>query len=136
MESEGSETIPFRRAWTATATAFLLHNVEEVVLNLPDWSASHPAPPWFSWMQQPGVFAIAVGALSLAVGCCAIYAIATGPSWSRWGLTLLATVMLLNAASHVGLSIMTSTLMPGVITATLVVAPAMLGAIWAAWRRA
>lgn len=120
----------------AAAAAFLVHNVEEVTLDLPTWSAIHPILPWLSWMEQPGAFAIAVGLLSLAIGATAIYAIATGPSWSGWALAALAVVMLANAASHIVISLYTSSFMPGVFTALLVITPIMLGVLLAMRRRA
>lgn len=136
MDEDALPPIPYRRAWMAAAAAFLVHNVEEVVLDLPVWSAAHPILPWLNWMEQPGAFPLAVGVLSLAVGSGAIYAIATGPSWSGWALACFAIVILINAASHVALSVMTSSLMPGVFTAGLVITPVMLGVLWAMKRRA
>lgn len=135
MIDDAPPPIAHRRAWMAAAAAFLVHNIEETVLDLPGWSAAHQAAPWLAWMEQPGAFTIAVGVLSLTVGLCAIYAIATGPSWSGWALAILAIIMLLNVASHIALSIMTSSLMPGVFTAVLVITPVMFGLLWAMRRR-
>lgn len=136
MNEDAPSPIPYRRAWMAAVSAFLVHNIEEIVLDLPRWSAAHPALPWLAWMEQPGAFTLAVGVLSLAVGLCAIYAIATGPSWSGRALAIFSSIMLLNAASHVALSVMTSSPMPGVVTALLVITPVMLGVLWAIRRRA
>lgn len=126
--------IQHRRAWAAAMVAFLAHNAEEVALDLPAWSESHTIIPWLGWMGPPGAFTIAIGLISLAVGAVALYAIATGPRWSRLALEIIAIVMLVNAATHVTLSVVTSTLMPGVVTAALVVAPVMTGVLWAVRR--
>lgn len=136
MDEDALPPIPYRRAWMAAAAAFLIHNVEETTLDLPGWSVAHPVLTWFGWMEQPGLFSIAVGIMSLAVGCGAIYAIATGPSWSGWVLHLFAFVMLLNALGHISISLMTSSLMPGVITAVLVILPVMAGVFWVTRDRA
>ncbi|MDP3740087.1 MAG: HXXEE domain-containing protein [Hyphomonadaceae bacterium] len=124
------------RAWAAAMAAFLIHSVEEVALNLPAWVGAHPVLPWLGWMAPAGMFATVVGVLTAVVGGLAIYAMATAPRWSRRVLIVFAAVMLGNAASHIVLSAMTSSLMPGVATAGLVVVPVFAGVLWAVLRRA
>lgn len=114
----------------AAAAAALAHNAEESMLGLPSWVSAHPVLPWLGWMAAPGVFDIGVAVVSLLVGVLALYAIATGPSWSRLALRILAVVMLANAASHIVLSIGTGSLMPGCVTAIVVLAPVMVGVLW------
>lgn len=123
------------RTWAAAMAAFIAHNVEESVLNLPAWVEAHPVLPWLGWMAPAGTFATAVGVLTAAVGGVAIYAMATGPRWSRWALIVFAVVMLLNAVSHVALSLIASSAMPGMWTAAFVVAPVFTGVLWAVLRR-
>lgn len=130
MSDEGQFSIPYRRSWTAAAAAVLAHNAEESVMGLPQWVSAHPVLPWLGWMASPGAFDIGVAVVSLAVGLLALYAIATGPSWSRMALRLLALVMLMNAASHVVLSVMATSLMPGAVTASVILAPVMTGVLW------
>lgn len=111
--------------------AFLAHNVEEVALDLPAWRTSHQQFAWLGWMETPGLFATAVGVLSLAVGAIALYAMSTAPRWSRAALAVFATIMLVNAASHILLSIMTQSLMPGAVTAAVLIVPIFTGVLWA-----
>jgi hypothetical protein len=125
-----------RRAWAAGIAAFLVHNVEEVASDLPAWAVAHPVLLWLGWMAPAGWFAIAVGVLTLGVGGLALYAMSTAPRWSGWALVAFAVVMLANAASHIVLSVMTSSVMPGVVTAGLVIAPVFAGVLWAVLRRA
>ena len=129
--SVDARAIPHRRAWVAATAAFLIHSIEEKALDLPAWTTAHPTFPWLNWMAPKGVFSIATGVLSLVVGAVAVYAIATGPGWSRRALQVLAIVMLANAASHIALSLATDSAMPGVATAALVIFPVMLGVLWA-----
>ena len=130
MSDDADFAIPHRRAWTAAAAAVLTHNAEESVYDLPGWAATHPVLPWLDWMASPGAFDIGVAVVSLAVGMLALYAIATGPSWSRLALRVLALVMLINAASHVGLSLATASVMPGSVTALFLLMPVMAVVLW------
>ncbi len=123
------------RAWAAAMAAFLVHNVEEIVSDLPGWVAEHPVLPWFGWMAPAGLFTTAVGVLTLAVGALALYAMTTAPRWGGWALVAFAIVMLVNAVSHIVLSVMTSTIMPGALTATVVIVPVFAAVLWAVLRR-
>ncbi len=123
--------IPHRRAWMAWIAALLAHNAEEVASDLPAWSERQTIIPWLGWMGPPGAFTAAVAIVSLVAGGVALYAIATGPRWSSAVLGILAIIMLVNAATHFALSVATGTLMPGVVTAALIVAPVMAGILWA-----
>lgn len=125
------QPIQHRRAWMAWIAAFLAHNAEEVASDLPAWSERQTLIPWLGWMGPPGAFTAAVTILSLVAGAVTLYAIATGPRWSGLVLGILAIIMLVNAATHIALSVATGTLMPGVATAALVVAPMMAGILWA-----
>lgn len=130
MSDDGDFSIPHRRAWTAAAAAVLVHNAEESFLGLPGWVIAHPVLPWLDWMASPGAFDVGVAVVSLAVGLLALYAIATGPTWSRFALRALAVVMLINAASHVGLSLVTASVMPGSVTALFLLMPVMAAVLW------
>jgi hypothetical protein len=120
-----------RRAWAAAVAAFLVHNVEEVALDLPAWSAAHPVLPGAPWLVSLPAFTIATGVLTIVVGATAPFAMATGPRWSRLALAVFALIMLANAATHLALSLWTSSLMPGAVTAALLVVPVFSGVLWA-----
>ena len=123
------------RAWAAAMTAFLVHNVEEVAGDLPSWAASHSLLPRLGWMAGSGRFVVSIGVLTLTVGAIALFAMTTAPRWSRAVLVVFAVVMLVNAASHVALSLWSSSLMPGTVTAAIIVAPVFVGVLLAVLRR-
>jgi hypothetical protein len=131
----GSPAPAHGRAWAAAMGAFLIHNVEEVTLDLPRWTEAHPVLPWLNWMAPTGLFPVTVGVLTAAMGGLALYAMAMAPRWGRLALGAFSIVMLTNAASHIALSVWTSSLMPGAVTAAGVVAPIFAGVLWAVLRR-
>ncbi len=83
-------------------------------LDLPHGLQRTRVLPWLNGWPRPASLLAAI-ASRLVVGALALYArAATGPAWSRWALGALSVVMLANAASHIVLSAMTASLMPGV----------------------
>ncbi len=110
--------------------AFLAHNAEEALLDLPVWSAAHSPARWTSWGEHPGRFEIAVGALSLVVIALAIWVTTRKPAWSKPALQVFAVIMLVNVVTHISLSVMTGSAMPGLTTALIVIAPMMTGILW------
>lgn len=128
---KGARSIPHRRAWIVSTAAFVIHNVEEAALGLPAWIRAHPVLPWLDWMAPEGAFHYTLGIVSLGVCTLALHAIFTGPTWSPLALQIFAIVMLLNAASHIALSAITASVMPGATTAALVILPVMAGVLHA-----
>ncbi|WP_017582158.1 HXXEE domain-containing protein [Nocardiopsis valliformis] len=106
--------------WYLTVAVFAVHNAEEYLRDLPGWAAEH-APPWIAAVHsgQPG-FGLAVGLLTLAALLVAVLASTLRPTWSAEVLVCFAVVLLINAASHLAVSALTFSAMPGVFTSPLI----------------
>lgn len=109
-----------RRAWYIFIGIFTLHNAEEILLNLPKWAASHQALPLtYSW----AVFtSLAVALTLIAMGAGFLLEKRQSPR-SAPTLVLFSVLMGLNALSHIVLSLINQSFMPGVYTATLLLLP-------------
>lgn len=127
MDAQQTRTLPggLPLWWFVTVAVFAGHNAEEYLRDLPAW-ASESAPPWIAAFHsgQAG-FGVAAGLLTLAALVVAVLAAALRPAWSGEVLACFAFVLLVNAASHTALSVLTLSLMPGVFTSPLLV---LLGA--------
>lgn len=110
------------QAWAASL-ALALHNAEEVALDLPAWADAHPQIAAFNWSSGSDAFSIAALIIVLLAGGLALWVQLRPATWMRHALRILALVMLINAASHMALSLYTASLMPGVISATFVLVP-------------
>lgn len=123
MDSEQTRTLPGGLAWLwfVTVAVFAVHNAEEYLRDLPSWASEH-APPWIAAVHsgQDG-FGLAVGLLTLAALVVAVVATVIRPAWSAEVLVCFAIVLLVNAASHLALSVLSLSLMPGVLTSPLLV---------------
>jgi hypothetical protein len=107
--------------------AFALHNLEEVY-RFEAWQGMEFGRP----KVDAATFEIAVMLLTVIV---AIVFVAAG--WSKlrgaweWVVAIIAGGLIVNAAGHLLMSLMTVTLVPGVLTGVILVAPS---AIWVlAW---
>lgn len=111
--------------WSAAFAAFTLHNIEELWFDLPRWSMQQPSLMWMAAIMPPQRFVHSIIVLS-----CLVILLATVSAWlSRkvriMLLRLFAWIMVLNALSHMVLSGLTRSLMPGVLTAVVVILPVM-----------
>lgn len=111
--------------WAAATAAFLIHNAEEVIFGLPAWANAHPTAGWVATMMPEQRFVPAVIGLSIVVLALAVLGTWRPAPWSRQVLRFFAVVMLLNAASHVGLSLWTASIMPGLWTALILLLPVL-----------
>src|SRR5690625_768701 len=100
--------------WTATTAALILHNLEEWMLGMTEWIASHPWLPWRSLHGDTNGFAIALVIVSGAVFLIALTAVTTQPRWSADVLVFIAYAMMVNGISHAAVSLLSWSLMPGV----------------------
>ncbi len=106
--------------------AFALHNAEELLLDLPLWVASRPQLGVIAALQGGGWFAPAALALSIGAVLFALIAARFPHPWMGFLLRIAAVLMLANSLSHLVFSIVTASLMPGTLTALVVVAPVSL----------
>ena len=116
---------PVEWSWAAASTAFLIHNAEELLFGLPDWATANPQVGWIATTMPEQRFATAVILLSMIVVALAVIGTLQPLSWTRFVLRLFAGIMLLNAASHIGLSLLAGSIMPGLWTALVLLLPVM-----------
>ena len=109
------------RFWAHALVVFAAHNAEESIAIANGWTARH----WreMSWTAQKWpLFASAAAALTLFVALIA-WNLRRRPERSARGLRVFLSIMLLNACWHVGVSVYTRSLAPGVVTAVLLIFP-------------
>ena len=109
--------------WVVTAGAVVLHNFEEWLFDLTGWVAVRPGFPGRALHGDQDQFAVSLAIVTVAVFVLAAAAVAIRPRWSGEALVYVAYAIVFNGASHVLLSILTQSLMPGVITGVLILLP-------------
>ncbi len=102
--------------------AFAAQNLEEVLF-LPAWMAREGAsadPP------STAALGLATGVLTLACLFVVMLSLVAGPAriLARWALMLVAGMLVANAVTHVVLSVLTRSLMPGAVSGLILQAPA------------
>ncbi|HBZ44937.1 MAG TPA: hypothetical protein DEO85_12980 [Maritimibacter sp.] len=107
------------QAYNAVAIAFLAHSVEELA-GLPAWVASLPVSVAITQAQMSN----AIIWLAILVIVVMIFARSTVVAWIQVAATVVAGALLANVVSHVALSAITWSYMPGTGTALLLVFPA------------
>lgn len=115
------------RLWVPVFILFTLHNLEEIIFDMPAWGCAHIA--MMSALDAGrGSFTLLV--LALTAGLVAIaWRFRHGAAATRWLQTAFLAVMLAVFAWHMGISLATRSLQPGAATA-IVFAP-----IYAVWLR-
>lgn len=109
--------------WIATAGAVVLHNIEEWLFDMTGWVAAHPGLPGRALHGDQAQFEVALVIVTAPVLILAATAVAFRPRWSAEALVYVAHAIVINGASHVLLSILTWSLMPGVITGVIMLLP-------------
>lgn len=109
--------------WIAIVGAVVLHNTEEWLLNMTGWIADHPWFPGRSLHGDQSEFAIALIVVTVAVLLLGGSAVAIRPRWSTEVLVCVAYALMINGASHAVASLVSWSVMPGVITGVLVLIP-------------
>lgn len=114
-----------RRAWVF-ALCLALHNADELLGDLPGWVAAQPALATMAWLQAGGWFVPAAIGLLFAVVGFALWAQLAPHPWMGLILKAAAALMLANVLSHIVLSFLVGSIMPGTVTALAVLAPVCL----------
>ena len=108
---------PLARRWTLIFALFVVHNLEELVLDLPAWGRTHLAFLNNMYVSL-GLFGGFVAFL-----CIVLFALAYGfrksSATTRKLMVLFLAVMLGVFGWHVGISLHTGSLQPGVVTAVV-----------------
>ena len=107
--------------WAGTLVAFTIHNAEEAIAFSSGWSARH-LPRLASTVSYWPEFAIAATALTL-LAILVAFALRNHPRTSSKLLHIFLWVMLGNVLWHIGVSVYTRSVAPGVVTAVLLLLP-------------
>jgi hypothetical protein len=116
--------------WAAAAAAVVLHNAEEWLLNMTGWIAGHQWLPGRSLHGDQTEFALVLAIVTAAVLALALTATATRPPWSAAMLLCLTWALIVNGISHIVLSLLSGSLMPGVLSGSTVLLPLGAYLIW------
>ncbi len=108
--------------WAAVAAAVVLHNAEE-------WLLDMTVDRRHSWLLGRALhgdraeFALVLAIVTATVLAIAVIAVAARPRWSAEVLACIAYVLMVNGISHVLLSLLSWSPMPGVISGAAVLLP-------------
>ncbi|MDM7851275.1 HXXEE domain-containing protein [Pseudochrobactrum kiredjianiae] len=111
--------------WGVAFIAFALHNFEELWCGLPYWSARQSSSTWMAAIMPPQRFVVSIAILTVLIMLIAVVSIWLSEKSSIIILRIFAWTMMLNATSHVIISGLTQSLMPGVVTAVCILFPVM-----------
>lgn len=109
--------------WVATALVVMVHNTEEWLFDMTGWIADQPWLPGRSLHGDQAEFALVLAIVTAAVASIAVTAIVARPGWSAEVLSCVAYALMANAASHLVMSLLTWSPMPGVVSAIAVLLP-------------
>ncbi len=109
--------------WMATAGAVVLHNAEEWLLGMTGWIARQSWLPGHSLHGDQSRFALVLAIVTGAVLALAVTAVVVQPRWSAEVLVCVAYALVINGVSHVVLSLLSWSVMPGVVTGVVVLLP-------------
>lgn len=109
--------------WCVLVLALAVHNLEEVALDLPRWAADHPFLPSAVLHGDQAQFGLAVLIVTSVVAVIGGIAIVRRPAWSGEVLSCLAHVLLINATSHIAVSAVSWSVMPGLVTGVVLLLP-------------
>lgn len=114
---------PLALLWVATAVAVSLHNVEEWLFDMTGWIAKHPWLPGRTLHGDHGQFTLVLAIVTIVVLVIAVTAVVARPRWSAEVLVCVAYALVVNAVSHVLLSLLSASVMPGVVSGVTVLLP-------------
>lgn len=109
--------------WVATAGVVLLHNCEEWLLDMTGWIAGQTWIPGHSLHGDGSEFLLVLLLVTIVVLAVSAIAVLARPSWSAEVLVCLAYALVVNGMSHIVLSVVSQSVMPGAITAVAVLLP-------------
>ncbi len=101
--------------------AFTIHNIEEVVLDLPSWIAH--AYRTSAYMSSVAFQIAAFGVTLIAWAIFVAYRLRPERRLYVWLAGLVSATLMVNCLSHIGQSIVHRSLMPGVYSAVILLGP-------------
>lgn len=109
--------------WAATVSALALHNAEEWLLGLTGWIVEHPWMPGKPLHGDQAQYGLALALVTVVVLTIAVIAVVSKARWSAEVLACVAYALMINAGSHLVISVASWSLMPGAISGALVLLP-------------
>ncbi|MBU1175800.1 MAG: HXXEE domain-containing protein [Alphaproteobacteria bacterium] len=126
MPADGA--VPLARWWLPVFALFTLHNLEEIVFDLPRWGRDHGFDIATTRLDQAG-FAVLITVLSAMLFALA-FILRCNDKLTRLYLAGFLALMALNFVWHMAGSFVTGSVQPGVMTAV----PLLPACIWLAWK--
>jgi hypothetical protein len=111
--------------WAIACVAFLAHNAEEILLELPGWTSVQPELTFMTMAMPAERYLPVVLTVSFLVIGLAIWGTLKPSAKSEGVLKVFAVIMLINALVHIGLSIYSGSAMPGTYSAIVILLPVM-----------
>lgn len=115
--AEAVPVAPLARWWVPVFVLFTIHNLEEIFSDLPAWGRAHAMSIPTTELDISGYAGLIV--VMSMVFFVAAYVIRRNARLTRLGLLAFTGIMCGNFIMHFGVSLITSSLQPGVITAGL-----------------
>ncbi|TGD30595.1 HXXEE domain-containing protein [Brevibacterium sp. S22] len=112
--------------WLAVAVSVVVHNTEEWLLDMSGWIAAHPWFPGSSLHGDRSEFGLVLALVAGAVVALALFAIIVRPTWSAEVLVCVAYALIANAVSHSVFSLLSWSVMPGLISGLALLVPLSL----------
>lgn len=100
--------------WIVFIAIFAVHNAEEVMRNLPEWAKAHGV---FDPFADRAAFALAAMALTVAAIVAGYILERRKSRSSAVVLQIFCWIMIANALWHIGVSVYVGSVMPGAISA-------------------
>ncbi|MGO2050658.1 MAG: HXXEE domain-containing protein [Microbacterium sp.] len=107
----------------ATVLALAVHNGEEWMSGLTGWIAEHPWMPGRALHGDHAQFGLALVIVTAAVLTIAVIAVASRARWSAEALVCVAYALIINAGSHLVISVLSWSPMPGVVSGSILLLP-------------
>lgn len=111
--------------WLLFLVVFAIHNAEEAIFGMPEWLANYG---FFLVTTEYESIAIIINyslllILTIAAAVVAYLLEKRQSQQSALYLEIFAYIMLINAFSHIGLSLYTDSIMPGLVTSVVLLLP-------------
>lgn len=114
-----------RICWLLFLVTFAIHNAEEAIFRMPEWLATHgffPIPTEYETVAIIINYSLLL-ILTIAAAIVAYLLEKKQTPKSASYLEIFAYIMLINAFSHIGLSLYIGGIMPGLVTSVVLLLP-------------
>lgn len=126
--------------WVAVFAFFLTHQTEEIFYSIGEWHTAHPNPSWTNFVSRSLMVKMNTRlkrTFLVFVQCLTLLAIAfvtyRSPFATQVALTIFLCIMLAAFITHITLSIVTRSSMPGLSTSVFPGLPVGLLLLYVTW---